>query len=127
MPIKMTKKPISSPMTTTDTCVLAKARVEFTIKQSASSSAFLHVMLNEENLLIRMETSRSLFFGFARNFSWETVGIIVSSNLLTSLDICFPGLLVRSAHLVPPIVSFSGYPSKSTRTVNLYFVRTYVT
>ncbi|GBM88430.1 hypothetical protein AVEN_8865-1 [Araneus ventricosus] len=102
------------------------ARAEFTIKQSASSSAFLHVMLNEENLLIRMEMSRSLFFGFARNFSWETVGIIVSSNI-TSLDICFRGLLVRSAHLVPPIVSFSGYPSKITRTVNLYFVRTYVT
>ncbi|GBM00633.1 hypothetical protein AVEN_117991-1 [Araneus ventricosus] len=126
MPIKMTKRSISSPMTTTDRCVGVKARAEFTIKQSASSSAFLHAMFNEENLFIRMEMSRSLFFAFARNFSWETVGIIVSLNI-TSHDICFRGVMARSAHLVPPIVSFSGYPSKMTRAVNLYFVRTYAT
>ncbi|GBN52850.1 hypothetical protein AVEN_155154-1 [Araneus ventricosus] len=104
----------------------AKARAEFIIKQSASSSAFLHAMLNEENLFIRMEMSRFLFFGFARNFSWETVGIIVSSNII-SLDICFRVLLARSENLVPAIVSFSGYPSKMTTAVDLYFVRTYVT
>ncbi|GBM99118.1 hypothetical protein AVEN_60464-1 [Araneus ventricosus] len=109
MPIKMTKRSICSPMTTTEGCVGAKATEKFTIKQSASSSVFLHAMFNEENLFIRMEMSRSLFFGFVRNCSWETVGIIVSSNI-TSLDICFRVLLARSAHLVPPIVSFSGYP-----------------
>ncbi|GBN13826.1 hypothetical protein AVEN_44555-1 [Araneus ventricosus] len=123
MTIKMTKRSISSPMTTTDGCVGAKDRAEFTIRQSASSSAFLHAMFNEE---IRMEMSQSLYFGLSRNFSCETVGIIVSSNI-TSLDICFRILLARSAHLMSPIVSFSGYPSKMTRAVDLYFVRTYVT
>ncbi|GBM23241.1 hypothetical protein AVEN_159911-1 [Araneus ventricosus] len=112
-------------MTTSDGCVGPKPRAEFTIKQSASSSAFLHAMLNEKKLLIRIEMSRPLFFGLARNFSGRTVGIIVSSNI-TSLDICFRALLARSAHLVPPIVSFSGYPSKMTKAVYLYFVRTYV-
>ncbi|GBM19998.1 hypothetical protein AVEN_77919-1 [Araneus ventricosus] len=65
MPIKMTKRSISSLMTTTDGCVGAKARAEFTIKQSAYSSAFLHATFNEENLFTRMEMSRSLFFGLA--------------------------------------------------------------
>ncbi|GBM53941.1 hypothetical protein AVEN_64857-1 [Araneus ventricosus] len=126
MLIKVTKRSISSPMTTTDGCVAAKDRAEFTIKQSASLSAFLHAMFNEENLFIRMEMSRSLFFGLTTNFSCETVGIIVSSNI-TSLDICFRIRLARSEHLVSPIISFSGYLSKMTRAVDLYFVRTYVT
>ncbi|GBN61144.1 hypothetical protein AVEN_77108-1 [Araneus ventricosus] len=117
----MTKRSISSPMTTTDGCVGAKAREEFTIKQSASSSAFLHFIFNEENLFIRMKMSRSLFFGLTRKFSWKTLGFIISSNI-TSLDFCFRVLLARFAYLVPPIVSFSGYPSKMTRAVDLYFV-----
>ncbi|GBL95254.1 hypothetical protein AVEN_37716-1 [Araneus ventricosus] len=57
-----------------------------------------------------MEMSLSLFFGLDRNFSQETVRIIASSNI-TSLDIRFCVLLAHSAHLVPPTVSFSGYPS----------------
>ncbi|GBO06791.1 hypothetical protein AVEN_66321-1 [Araneus ventricosus] len=72
----MTKRSISSLTTTTDGCLWAKARAEFTIKQSASSSDFLHAMFNEENLFIRMEVSLSLFFRLARNFSWETVDLI---------------------------------------------------
>ncbi|GBN10459.1 hypothetical protein AVEN_90705-1 [Araneus ventricosus] len=124
MPLKATKRSIYLLMTTTDGCVGARARAEFTIKQSASSSAFLHAMFNEENLFTRMEMSRSLFFGLARNFSWETVGI---NEILLRLTFFFRVLLARYAHLVSPIVSFSGYPSKMTRVVDLYFVRTYVT
>ncbi|GBM83228.1 hypothetical protein AVEN_81995-1 [Araneus ventricosus] len=84
-----------------------QGRGEFTIKQSVPSSAFLHIIFNEKNLFISMEMSRSLYLGLTRNFSWRTVGIIVSSNI-TSLDICLRVLLARSAHLVPPVVSFSG-------------------
>ncbi|GBN61957.1 hypothetical protein AVEN_177627-1 [Araneus ventricosus] len=62
MPIKITKRSISSLMTTIDGYVVTKARADFTIKQSASSSALLHAMFNDENLFIRMEMSRSLFF-----------------------------------------------------------------
>ncbi|GBM22553.1 hypothetical protein AVEN_183982-1 [Araneus ventricosus] len=105
----MTKRSICSPMTTTVACVGMKATAEFTIKQQESSPAFLHAVFKEENLFIRMEMNRFLFFGLVRNFSWETIGVIVSSNI-TLLDICFRVLLARSAHLMPPIVSFSGYP-----------------
>ncbi|GBN18928.1 hypothetical protein AVEN_79250-1 [Araneus ventricosus] len=95
----MTERSISSHMKTIDGCVGDKSRAEFTIKQSSSSSAILHVVFTE-NLFIRMEMSRSSFFGLTRNFSREPVGTVVSSNI-TSLVICFRDLLARS---IPPTV-----------------------